>query len=252
MARHDRNGETLSVVQLLPSLITIVGLCAGLSSMRYVLAERYEVAALLIVFAAIVDGLDGMTARRFGATTTIGAELDTLSDFVSFGVAPALLVFHHSLAGLHGIGWAVALGYAICCCLRLARFNVSRLGPADAARASHFVGVPAPAGALLALLPVFLAFSGLVPAGAATAAFLALVGLLMVSTLPTLSPRSVRVRKDQVVWILAGTAVLVGLLLSRPWLLLVAADIGYLAILAVTTVRRWRRRGKETPWTPPR
>lgn len=254
MSKHDRERDTLNIVQFVPSLITILGLCAGLSSIRYVFVERYDIAAMLIIAAAVIDGVDGLMARRLGASSTIGAELDSLSDFVSFGVAPGLLVFHFALADLRGLGWVAVLVFAICCCLRLARFNVSRDAPPALGRA-HFVGVPAPTGALLALLPVFLALEGTLDATElplATAAYLALIGLLMISTLPTFSPKSVRMRKDQAVWALAGVAVLAGFVLTRLWLLMVLADLFYLLALVPTLIRRRYLRRKETPWTRPR
>lgn len=251
MSRQERQRDTLHFVQLLPSLLTIVGLCAGLTSIRYAFADRYDVAAALIIVAAAIDGLDGLLARRLDAASRMGAELDTLSDFLNFGVAPGLLVFQFALADLRGLGWAAVLLYVICCCLRLARFNVGRQDPRTPGRA-HFVGVPAPGGALLAMLPVFLGLAGLTffaEAPIAVALYLGLIGLLMVSRIPTFSLKSVRFRREHAVWLLAGAALLVGLMTVRLWLIAALADVAYLVVLLVSLVRNRRvRTGEEKLW----
>jgi CDP-diacylglycerol---serine O-phosphatidyltransferase len=225
----------------LPNLVTILGLGAGLTALRFVYSESFEVAAALIVFAALIDGLDGLLARRLNVASDFGAELDSLSDFLCFGVAPAFLVYRFALEDLTGIGWIVALAYAICCSLRLARFNVSRGLPAVGR--AHFVGVPAPAAALLAMLPVFLTFAGLADATTfplVVAGWTAAVGGLMVSRLRTFSPKAVRISRRWAGWILAGLAVLVTVSLFRFWLLMVVVDAVYIGIIAyaVATARR--------------
>lgn len=229
MARPDVDADRLHVLHLVPNLVTILGLCAGLTAIRLAVSGEYGLAALLIVLAAAIDGLDGLLARRFHATSAFGAELDSLSDFVCFGVAPALLVYLFALGDAPGLGWTAVLVYAVCCCLRLARFNIGRQAPAPR---PHFVGVPAPAGALLCLLPVFLAFEGLFRAPElplVVALHLGLVGALMVSTVPTVSPKSMRVPRSRARWLLIGAAVVIGVALTRPWLLLVVADVIYVA-----------------------
>ncbi|CAN5787148.1 CDP-diacylglycerol--serine O-phosphatidyltransferase [soil metagenome] len=253
MAGRRSPRERLPALHLMPNLVTIVGLCAGLTSIRFVLAERYELAALLIIFAAVLDGVDGLLARKLNAASPFGAELDTLSDFLNFGVAPGLLVYAYALSDAGGFGWAFVLVYAISCCLRLARFNVSRAAPPPAGRV-HFIGVPAPAGALMALLPVFLSFEDIVPAPAAptlTALYLGLIGLLMVSRIRTFSPRSLRISRRQGGWALIATALIVGLALTRFWLLMVLACAAYGALVAHGVLparlkQAWRaRRGQD-------
>lgn len=240
--------DSLPFLNLLPNLVTILGLCAGLTSIRFVFGGNYEMASILILFAALIDGLDGQLARRLKATSEFGAELDSLSDFLNFGVAPALLVFEYLLGGARGAGWIFVLVYVSCCCLRLARFNVTRL-PVPAAEApprrAHFVGVPAPAGALLALLPVFLSFEGLADPSAVpllTALYLGLVGAAMVSRLPTFSPKSILVPKDRIVWLLIATAMIAGALLTRFWLSMIVADLIYVGSLLRSAVLVARRR----------
>jgi CDP-diacylglycerol--serine O-phosphatidyltransferase len=197
-----------------------------------------------LIFAAMIDGLDGLLARRLKATSNFGAELDSLSDFVNFGVAPGVLVYTFSADGLAGLGWMFVLVYACCCCLRLARFNVNRDAPIAPGSRVHFVGVPAPAGAMLALFPVFLSLDGLVHLQGyplPIALYLGFVGLLMISKLPTLSPKTLRIPRDKVGFVLIGMAFVVGIMFTRFWLLMVLANIAY-ALTLVWAMLRARKR----------
>ncbi|MBM9595800.1 CDP-alcohol phosphatidyltransferase family protein [Roseitranquillus sediminis] len=253
MPRADGERDTLPFLQLLPSIVTLVGLCASLTAIRFVFAERFELAALLIIFAALIDGVDGLLARRLDATSSFGAELDSLSDFVNFGVAPGLLVYQFALTDTRGFGWAFVLIYVICCCLRLARFNVNRDVPPADGRA-HFTGVPAPAGAMLGLLPVFLSLAEVVEMRdlpALVAAWVGLVGILMISRLRTFSPKSLRIPRDKAIWVLIGAVAIIGLMFTRFWLLMAVADAIYAAILAASVARLRRRRTKDKEWTSP-
>lgn len=239
--------DRLSLLQLVPNLVTILGMCAGLSAIRYTFDERYELAAALIIFAAVMDGFDGLLARKLNAASSFGAELDSFADFVSFGVAPGILVFGYALAGpMAGLGWIFVLVFAVCACLRLARFNISRAAP-DEVSPRHFVGVPAPAGAMLGLLPVYLGLSGLMePARAPVlvALYLAGVGVLMVSRLPTPSLKAVRIARENAIWVLIAMSAFVGLLFSRTWLTLVVADLVYLVILGWLAWQQSQMRAK--------
>lgn len=229
MAKPAR--DTLPFLHLLPNMITILGLCAGLTAIRFAIEGRVEWAAGLIVFAAAIDGLDGLVARRLKATSLLGAELDSLSDFVCFGVAPALIVFRFGLVPDTSLGWGAALIFAICCCLRLARFNVMR-GMPDAPR--HFVGVPAPAGAWLALLPAFATMAGIVDLSRAPIAvgiWMVFVALLMVSRVPTPSVKGMRVQRDKAIWVLIGLVAVIGLMISRFWLSLCLIGLAYTAVV---------------------
>ena len=226
--------RSLPLVALIPNLVTLAGLCAGLTAVRYALADRWDLAAALIVLAAVIDGMDGLLARKLNATSPFGAELDSLSDFVCFGVAPGLIVYRYALHDLPGLGWLFVLVFILCCCLRLARFNVSRDAPPPPGRA-HFVGVPAPAGAMLGLLPLFLALAGwwqTAQAPLVVAVWMAFVGLLMISRLPTLSPKGLRVARRHAPFVFVGVAVFAGLLVMRPWDVLVVSAGLYLGLIA--------------------
>ncbi|MDN5785508.1 CDP-diacylglycerol--serine O-phosphatidyltransferase [Pseudorhodobacter sp.] len=236
--------ESLSLLLMLPNMVTILGLCSGLTAIRFVLVGRYDIAAALIIFAALIDGLDGLLARRLNASSDIGGELDSLSDFLCFGVAPGLLVYQFAMSRDYVTGWMFALIYICCACLRLARFNVSRDDPPPSGK-PHFVGVPAPGGAMLALLPVFLTHYGLLDARNMPLLFglwIALVGWLMVSKVPTLSSKAVRVKREWQVLVLLAGAVIVGLMVTRFWLLVVMLDLIYAAIIAFAVFRHLRRK----------
>jgi CDP-diacylglycerol--serine O-phosphatidyltransferase len=246
MRGNDSEREKLPVVSLLPNLVTILGLCAGLTSIWFVLGGDFRSAAALIVFAALIDGLDGFLARRLKATSDFGAELDSLSDFVNFGVAPGLLVFQALLNDARGIGWVFVLFFSICCCLRLARFNVAKAREASGEQEPkrHFVGVPAPGGALLALLPVFLLFAGIVDTSTLpllAAFWLGLVGAAMVSQLPTFSMRSVFISRNKIAWLLIATPIVFGAVLTQFWLSLIVIDLIYILLLARSVVVTARR-----------
>lgn len=237
--------RTLPFVQLLPNLVTLLGLCAGLTSIRYALQGTVEMAALLIVVAAVIDGLDGLLARKLNAASHFGAELDSLSDFVCFGVAPGILVYATLLQGAPPFGWLFVLVFVLAACLRLARFNVARNAPPPPGRV-HFVGVPAPAGAMLGLLPVYLMLAGWVDLQSwpmITGAYVALVGFLMISRLPTPSPKAWRVPRNRAVMLLLAVTLYAGALATRPWVVLVLSDLAYLAVVVLGS---WRQRSHLT------
>lgn len=245
-----RRFKRVPVRFLLPNLITLLALCSGVTAIRMGVEGRYELAVAAVILAIVLDALDGRVARLLKGTSRFGAELDSLADFVNFGVAPAVLVYLWSLNELKSLGWIVALGLAICCALRLARFNVALDDPdRPAFMMNFFTGVPAPAGAGLALLPMYLGFLGLVPHGEVVALFVlpytACVGLLMVSQLPTFSGKALgqRVRRDMVLPILLIMVLGAALLLSFPWHMLTAIAVGYLVCLPLG-FRSYRRQAR--------
>jgi CDP-diacylglycerol--serine O-phosphatidyltransferase len=236
-----------SINRLIPNMLTVLALCAGLTSIRFALDQRWEMAVFAIVVAAVLDGLDGRIARLLDSTSKFGAELDSLSDFVSFGVAPAILLYYWTLQGAGGTGWVIALLFGVCVALRLARFN-TRIDNADlpAWTSRFFVGVPAPAGAGLSLIPVFATllfgpgfFSNPIFVGCTTVA----VALLMVSRLPTFSMKRVRVPHHLVVPTLASVGLLAAVMVSMPWLTLLGLALVYLATipLSIISYRRLER-----------
>jgi len=244
-----RPTTSLPFLHLMPNLVTILGLCAGLTSIRFAVQERFEIAAALIVFAAVIDGLDGLLARRLNAASPFGAELDSLADFVNFGVAPGVLVYLLALQPAAALGWVFVLVYAICCCLRLARFNISRDEPLPPGTRAQFVGVPAPAGAGLALLPVFLTLEGVLDARAMPlvwALYLGAVGALMISRLPTPSIKTLRISRESVGFVLIGAAVVVGLMFTRFWLLMILVAAAYCLTLCRSIWLAWQTHRNRT------
>lgn len=220
--------------KLVPNVITLLALCAGLTGIRLALEGRYELALGAIVFAALLDAVDGRVARMIKGTTRFGAELDSLADFFNFGVAPGLILYIWGLNALGNLGWIAAMVFAICAALRLARFNVQIDDPNKPDWAGNFfTGVPAPAGAIAVLLPIYLGFLQVsVPVTVTLIYTLAIAGL-MVSRLPVLSGKKTgtRVRPELVPPVILAVVLLVALLVSYPWHLLTAGTLVYLACL---------------------
>src|ERR1700754_1656377 len=191
-----RRFRPIPVRMLVPNFITLLAICAGLTAIRLSTEGRMELAVAAIVFAAVLDGIDGRVARMIKGQSKFGAELDSLADFVNFGVAPGLILYFWQLHELKNGGWIAAMVFAISGGLRLARFNATMDDPNKPAyAANYFTGVPAPAGAILVLLPIYLAFLGTPkPPAMLTAFYPLLVAFLMVSRLPVFSGKTVRLR----------------------------------------------------------
>jgi CDP-diacylglycerol--serine O-phosphatidyltransferase len=238
-----RRQDSVPLRQLLPNLVTIIGLCSGLTSIRYILLDQYELAVILIALAGVMDALDGLIARRLDAASSFGAEIDSLSDFVCFGVAPALLIHQFALADARGMGWVFVLVYAVCACLRLARFNINRDVFQPETTQPHFVGVPAPGGAELALLPFLLHKLGM-PIGqdqpVLCGLYLGMIGLLMVSRIATPSAKAIKVARDRTIWLFVCVPVVVGLAVTQFWLLAAMLGLGYLLVIAWSVLRHLR------------
>jgi CDP-diacylglycerol--serine O-phosphatidyltransferase len=230
--------------RLIPNILTVLALCAGLTSIRFAFQERWEMAVFAIVIAGVLDGLDGRIARLLDGSSKFGAELDSLSDFLAFGVAPALLLYYFTMKSVVGIGWALALLFAVCCALRLARFN-TKVDNADlpAWTGRFFTGVPAPAGAGLVLLPVFATFefgSGFFDHPIVTGGAMVAVSLLMVSRVPTFSFKRIKVPHDYVLPTLLGVGLFAAFLVGMPWMTLMAVGVLYLASLPLSYVAHRR------------
>ena len=234
----------LSINRLIPNILTLLALCAGLTSIRFGLHGSWEKAVLSIILAGILDGLDGRVARLLQGTSKFGAELDSLSDFVSFGVAPAMLLYFWTMQGAGGLGWALVMLYTVCCGLRLARFN-TMLGQADLPPYAYnfFTGVPAPAAAGVVLLPMVASFefgNGFFDSPTVVAVFLLGVSFLMVSTIPTFSFKKVRVPNNWVLPILLIIGVLAAFLVTEPWKTLAMIGAGYVLMIPLS-IRSFRR-----------
>ncbi len=233
-----RRLRDLPIYRLIPNAITLLALCSGVTGIRFALQEQWQMAVGAIILAAILDGLDGRVARLVGSTTRLGAELDTLSDVVSFGVAPAVVAYMWVLSDLRSFGWAVALVFVVCCALRLARFNAG-LDDDDPPPYSdrYFTGVPAPAGGLLLLVPMMVTFEfgPTIFSSALLNALLAVaVGGLMVSRLPTFSAKGVTVPQRHARLTLLAFGAFAAFLLSNVWLTLVCTAFAYLASLMLS------------------
>lgn len=235
---------------LLPNLITLLSLCSGFTAMRMAAEERYETAVGFILLAAILDGLDGRIARLLKGTSRFGAELDSLADFLSFGVAPAFILYQFGLKDLKSFGWLVAMLFAIAAALRLARFNVMIDDPTRPEwKKNFFVGIPAPAGALIALLPVYLQLLGTMRpmgAGGLEALYVLFVAFMMVSRIPTYAGKTFgsRVPREWVIPLFGGVVFIAGLLATYTLEVLAIISVAYLALIPLG-VQNYRKRERE-------
>jgi CDP-diacylglycerol--serine O-phosphatidyltransferase len=248
-----RRFRPIPVRTLVPNLITLLALCAGLTGIRFAVEGRLDIALGAIVFAAVLDGIDGRIARMLKGTSRFGAELDSLADFVNFGVAPGLILYFWDLHELKSAGWIAAMVFAICAGLRLARFNVMIDDPNRPVWAGNFfVGIPAPAGAITVLLPIYIEFLGLpklAVVAPVTLLYTLAIGFLMVSRLPVYSGKRVgrRVPPDMVLPIFVVVVLFFALLLSYPWVVLTIGTFIYLASLPFgwLSYRDYERRDAE-------
>ena len=244
---------------LVPNLITLLALCAGLTAIRLAVEDKLELAVAAIVFAAVLDGIDGRVARLLKGTSRFGAELDSLADFVNFGVAPALMLYFWGLHDLKSLGWIAAMVFAICAGLRLARFNVMLDDPSRPAWAgNYFVGVPAPAGAIVVLLPIYVHFLGMplsVIVPPIIFVYTLAIAFLMVSRLPVFSGKKLgrRVPPDMVLPVFVVVVLCFALLLSYPWEILTLGTLGYLASLPFgwLSYREQERKAEDTATASP-
>ncbi len=247
-----RRFKAIPVRTLLPNLITLLALCAGLTAIRMAVENRLDLALAAIVLAVLLDGIDGRIARLLKGTSRFGAELDSLADFVNFGVAPALILYFWGLQELKSAGWIAALVFAICAALRLARFNVMIDDPNQPAWAGNFfTGIPAPAGAITVLLPIYLYFLG-VSNGLVTVwltlFYTLAIALLMVSRLPVFSGKRVgkRVPPELVLPVFVVAVLFFALLISYPWAVLTIGTLTYLGCLPLgwLSYREYQRKDR--------
>jgi CDP-diacylglycerol--serine O-phosphatidyltransferase len=246
----------LPVNRMIPNVLTLLALCAGMTSIRFALAADFETACYAIIAAGVFDGLDGRMARLLKATSRFGAELDSLADFVSFGVAPAAVLYLWTMAGLHSLGWAIVLFFAVCCALRLARFNSELNTDRPAYAGKFFMGAPAPAGAGLLMLPMFVSFGWgdwIARSPYLNAVWISAVALLMVSKVPTVSLKQIRIPHHLVMPSLLGVGLLAGFFMTAPWPTLTLIGIVYTGSIPLTirACSRYQRSAASAPGAEP-
>lgn len=218
---------------IVPNAITLAGTCLALTGIKYALAGLWEKSVICIIISAIFDGLDGRAARMLKATSNFGEVLDSLSDFVAFGVAPAFILYFWVLNEFGGVGWWISLFFVVCCSLRLARFNtmLDKLPPyAD----NYFQGIPAPAGALVALLPMMLSFNQIMISNIIVFVWVLLIGLLMVSTIPMFSFKKAKIERKYIPLIMLVIGGILAGLSGLPWLTLSVVLFSYLMTIAIS------------------
>tara|TARA_Y100000588_G_C14260604_1_gene927444 strand:- start:1930 stop:2679 length:750 start_codon:yes stop_codon:yes gene_type:complete len=234
----------MSLSTVIPNLITVLALCAGLTGIRYAIQDKWEFGVAAIGLAAILDTLDGRMARLLKGQSRFGAELDSLSDFISFGVAPALILFFWSTNAIGGFGWMGVLFFATCMALRLARFN-TKLEDADppSFAARFFSGVPAPAAAGLALLPLITSFETelvILREPYLIVGWLILIGLMMVSSIPTFSFKGAKLPQKLIIPVFVVAGAFIAGALTEPWIALAALIVVYLLTIPLS-YRSYRR-----------
>lgn len=250
--------ESLYIYKLIPNIVTIIGLCFGLFSIKYSMNEKWDFAVLLLVVAAFIDGLDGRIARMLNSQSNFGAQLDSLTDFINFGVAPAFLIYLWKTNEIKGLGWSVALFFVICQALRLARFNSTEdlqddnFQPSSESarklRDNFFTGVPAPTGAGLTMLPIIVTFlmvenfnfKDFYIHPIYVIASTALIAILMISTIPTISVKKMKIRKKYLSITLAIIGLFIIGLVNQTWIVLTLMGIIYLLTIPFSVLNFYR------------
>ena len=224
---------------ILPNILTLIGVCIGLSSIKFALDSKYEIAVIAIIFAALIDGLDGRIARLIKGTSKVGKELDSLTDVISFGVAPAFIMYFWSLNNLGKFGWLLCLIYVVCVVLRLARFNVHSNEEASW-KDNFFEGVPSPAGGILVLMPLIYSLSELkflnINYNFIVPVFFILVSLLLISKIPTYSLKKIVVPRTMTIFLLFGIVLFFGLLLIYTFNVMVISGLVYLCLIPISFI----------------
>ncbi len=246
--RSERRLKDLPFNRILPNILTVLALCAGLTALRFALEARWEAAVGSLVVAAILDTLDGRIARILQGTSKFGAELDSLSDFIGFGVAPGLILYLWTMKGAGPVGWVLVLMFGVCCALRLARFNTNLEEPDPPAwERNFFAGMPSPGGAGVVLLPMIFSFQAgdeIFRQPAVVGVFLFVTAVLLVSRFPTYSFKKMRVALRFVLFTLVGVGLFAALAVSAPWLALTLFISAYLLTLPFSW-RSYRARKRQ-------
>ena len=229
--------EKRSARVILPNMLTLIGVCIGLTSIRFALDGRYEFAIIAIIIAAVIDGLDGRIARLIKGTSKVGKELDSLTDMISFGVAPAFIMYFWKLNELGRFGWLVCLIYVICVALRLARFNVNT-GGEPSWRDNFFEGVPSPAGGILVLTPLIFSMSNIelfkIDYAIIVPIFFIVTSFLLISKFPSYSFKKIVIQRKATIFLLFGIVLFFGLLLIYPFNVISVSALIYLSMLPIS------------------
>tara|TARA_B000000557_G_scaffold19580_1_gene14816 strand:- start:27 stop:830 length:804 start_codon:yes stop_codon:yes gene_type:complete len=229
--------EKRSARVILPNMLTLIGVCIGLTSIRFALDERYEFAIIAIIIAAVIDGLDGRIARLIKGTSKVGKELDSLTDMISFGVAPAFIMYFWKLNELGRFGWLICLIYVICVALRLARFNVNT-GGEPSWKDNFFEGVPSPAGGILVLTPLIFSMSSIelfkIDYAIIVPIFFIITSFLLISKFPSYSFKKIVIQRKATIFLLFGIVLFFGLLLIYPFNVISISAMIYLTLLPIS------------------
>ena len=222
---------------ILPNMLTLIGVCIGLSSIKFALDEKFKLSVIAIIFAALIDGLDGRIARLIKGTSKVGKELDSLTDVISFGVAPSFVMYFWLLNNLGKFGWLLCLIYVVCVALRLARFNVSS-NEEPSWRDNFFEGVPSPAGGILVLMPLIFSLSGfdflIISYNILVPVFFISVSFLLISKFPTYSLKKIIIPRSMTVFLLFGIVLFFGLLLIYPFKVITISGFIYLSLIPIS------------------
>ena len=237
--------ESKKTRYILPNILTIAGVCLGISSIKFSLDLNFNMAVIFITLAAILDALDGRIARLIRATSEFGKELDSLTDFVSFGIAPALIIYFWDLNNYGKIGWTITLIYSVCCVLRLARFNLTKFKPEDSWKQNYFEGVPSPIGALLIMSPLVLELTDLnillnkkyfIPI------FTLTIAVLLISKVPTYSFKNIKIKPALTVFILLGIGVSLVTLMFFTFETLLIFSLLYILSIPIACLTYYRKK----------
>ena len=229
----DKNNARM----LLPNILTLIGVCIGLTSIRFALSGEFHLAIIAIIIAALIDGLDGRIARLIKGTSKVGKELDSLTDMISFGVAPAFIMYFWKLNTLGRFGWLICLIYVICVALRLARFNINS-NQEPSWRDNFFEGVPSPAGGILVLTPLIISLTNFdyisINYNIVVPVFFVITSLLLISKFPSYSFKKIVIQRKTTIFLLFGIILFFGLLLIYPFNVIAISSIIYLAMLPIS------------------
>ena len=225
---------------ILPNMLTLIGVCIGLTSIRFALDGKFEFAIIAIMFAALIDGLDGRIARLIKGTSKVGKELDSLTDMISFGVAPAFIMYFWVMNNLGRLGWLLCLIYVVCVALRLARFNINS-NQEPSWKDNFFEGVPSPAGGILVMTPLIFSLSGLdqfyvfsLNYNILSVIFFIITSILLISKFPTYSFKKIVIRRRTTIFLLFGIILFFGLLLIYTFEIITISSIIYLMLLPIS------------------